>query len=655
MGMNILGFLSMPLLCVEGPMNLLLGGNAAGKDYLSYLSFGNVKEGSWLYWVHCFLVWGVVFTVQVNVYRAMNMFMNQRFRWLKELPPSRGNTLLIEDIPVEYRSDTALKTYFEDIFGRGNIHSVYFVKRDPALVAAVRRKEDAELALKGTGTEEELRKAQREVRVERNNVKTAAKAIGGVNTGTAFVRFEKRSDAELASRAQFGEDISEWSVSLPPPAEAIIWESLKSGSEAKVLMKIIGYLLVGLLYMGYLPAVIYITEIANKIDAGPLQPLWGAFAPTLGLQIMVAFLPTFLLLIFHFFFMLPDSTYTQQMLQNWYFVFQVVFVILVTAIGPSLQEFMKAIAEKPFDVFLIFGESMPHATHFYMNFIVLQWVAHFTNLTRNVNLFKYIFFKKVCKYDGAKAKELSEPEDQDYYGIGSRSARFTINLCIGIIYGTLSPPITVLTFVNFAICRLVYGYLVCFAESKKPDLGGVFFVHQLKHVFWGNAIYCITMTGVLLGRSDSTAPGLIAGASLPYVFWSYHRFNTKFEWERLPLHQAVEEKKPQGQEQGSWNFLQSMSQTFQRKEQQVTHSMARLLHLETEDDETYEQPELRLDRNDPVDMASRSKPKPPSDEEIEAQKSQMGAAWACCIAPGASSGASDAEVLEPEGFSPSYR
>merc|ERR1719171_1212181 len=110
-----------------------------------------------------------------------------------------------------------------------------------------------------------------------------------------------------------------------------------------------------------------------------------------------------------------------------------------------------------------------------------------------------MFFRRM--YDDETARGMSEPEDQDYYGIGSRSCRMSINLCIGIIYGTLSPPINLLAFVEFLVCRVIYGYLLPFAESRKADLGGVFWVQSLRHVFVGNLIYCFVMTGVLFGRA----------------------------------------------------------------------------------------------------------------------------------------------------------
>merc|ERR1719235_1114261 len=160
------------------------------------------------------------------------------------------------------------------------------------------------------------------------------------------------------------------------------------------------------------------------------------------------------------------------------------------------------------------------------------------NLTRYVILFKFLSFRKF--YDEEEAREMSEPEDQDYYGIGSRSARFTINMVIALVYGTLSPPIGILALINFLVCRIVYGYLIPFAETKKADLGGAFFVRQLQHVFTGNVIYCILMIGVLYGRAPNYYPGIIATPSIFYVLWSLERFHEAFSWESLPFERVAE-------------------------------------------------------------------------------------------------------------------
>merc|ERR1719329_1804186 len=182
---------------------------------------------------------------------------------------------------------------------------------------------------------------------------------------------------------------------------------------------------------------------------------------------------------------------------------------------------------------------MPGATHFYMNFLVLQWMSHATNLTRISNIGKYLSFSKM--YDEETALAKSEPEDQDYYGIGSRNARFTINMVIGIVYGTLSPPINLLSWIEFALCRLFYGYLIPFAEIRKPDLGGVFWVDCLKHLFSGTIIYCVVMIGVISGRAEMSGftPTCIVAPTLIYVIMSMRRFENAFNWEELPITKVV--------------------------------------------------------------------------------------------------------------------
>ena len=108
-----------------------------------------------------------------------------------------------------------------------------------------------------------------------------------------------------------------------------------------------------------------------------------------------------------------------------------------------------------------------------MHFLVLLWVTHFVNMPRYVSLSKDRVFKALYG-NGEQARAAAEPGDQGCYGLDSRSARFMINnvMWIGIMCCTLSPRIALLTFIKFACCGRVYGYLSPFAETKKADTGG---------------------------------------------------------------------------------------------------------------------------------------------------------------------------------------
>jgi len=566
--MRILAIIGLPTFFILGPLHYFFGGHAAGGDRLSYLSMGNIESGSWLYWIHAFAVWGVVFVVQTSVYAAQKQFLGLRFKWLRHMGNLRANTVLVEGIPSEHQSDAALKKFFEMIFPGDKVECAYVAKDTKGLVALA-----AELELARRSLEEgeavdrktpgspllmretvmggkvkavdhwasEVQKLESKIEELRRRVKQEAAAKvgpGGGNTSSGFVTFRSRCDAELALRLDgVSHDDEEFVISTPPMPDDILWADLTQDDTAEEGRTVTGYLLVAGLYFAYMPLVIGITNIAKSVDLGPLQPMWASLAPTMGLTIMVSFLPTFLKMIFTSFFTLKAAAWAQQKLQIWYFWFQVVFVILATAVGQDVVGFTQVLFSDPMLIFRKMAQTLPFATHFYMNYLVLQCTTHALCILRYVNLSKYLGFKAL--YEDEEAAAMAEPEDQDYYGIGSRSARWTINMLIGIIFGTLCPPMCLLCFGLFAAIRVIYGYLIPFAETRKADLGGAFWTSQLTHLFYGNMIYVVLMTSVLLDRAANYGPALIAFPSLIYVIWSHVRFQTAFNWEKLPFQELM--------------------------------------------------------------------------------------------------------------------
>ena len=86
---------------------------------------------------------------------------------------------------------------------------------------------------------------------------------------------------------------------------------------------------------------------------------------------------------------------------------------------------------------------------------------------------------------------------------------------------------------------MIYGYLIPFAEQKKGDLGGYFWVTKLRCVFVGNIIYVVLMAGVLCERAADWGPCIIAAPALLYVLNSARRFDRAFSWEMLPYEDCV--------------------------------------------------------------------------------------------------------------------
>jgi len=379
----------------------------------------------------------------------------------------------------------------------------------------------------------------------RARVAADAPATGGVNLSRAFVIFNKRQDAEIALRlVGVSHNEEEWVMSTPPEPYDVIWDDFKKDPQTETRRAIAGSLLLFGLWVAYMPIVYWITNIAEAIHFGSLlEPFWQSLAPTVGLEFMVAFLPTFLIMIFRAFFTLKADAWAQHRLQVHYFYFQIVFVLLATEIK-DISNFVQGLIHDPRATLMLFEHRLTTETHFYMNFISVQWVTHAVNITRYIVLMKFKIWQSIYHEDEHIARQRAEPEDQDYYGIGSRSARWTIVMLMAIVYSTLCPPIIPLVFINFAICRLLYGYLIPCAESIKPDLGGVFWVTQLRHLFIGTFMYAVLMSGVLCARAATYGPMLVALPSAAYILWSLRRFDTTLLWEKLPLQEIKDIQRP---------------------------------------------------------------------------------------------------------------
>jgi len=420
-----------------------------------------------------------------------------------------------------------------------------------------------------------------------------------VHNNCGFVTFEHRRDAEIAMKLNYTEDEDEFRVEIPPDPSDVIYADFMEDEMHQAGRELVGWACVAGLFFGYMPIIVGISSVASLktlqdhvalfrmiVENYPsIAAVWDGLVGAMALTLMVSFLPTFLVIIFYNFFSLKAEAWLQHKVQLWYYYFNVVFVLLVTAVGSSLLSTVNELIAEPTSIFKLLATTMPTATHFYLNLYPAQWTTHSMILMRYVQWSKWKLFLKLTDETEAQAEmdklnadssnpdkaapegdvlrlehykekiahDKAEPEDQDYYGMGSRSARFTIMAVIGCVFCTLSPLMTILAIINFWLCRIFYGYLFNYAEIVKPDLGGVFFVSSLKHVQQGMFIYVTLMAGVLYYRGydcpeeDSPAsecdgpgmlPGIIAGLSFLYLIPSYNRFDRKFHWIDLPFNKV---------------------------------------------------------------------------------------------------------------------
>mmetsp|Transcript_44248 Transcript_44248/g.137241 ORF Transcript_44248/g.137241 Transcript_44248/m.137241 type:complete len:520 (+) Transcript_44248:182-1741(+) len=495
------------------------------------------------------------------------------------MPAPWATTLLVENLPLELRSDAALRSCFDDAFQREVVETAYVVRRSGSLAALMQQAERARQQLReaedrwercGAAPDQrpthssagqkvdsifsyadEKRKAEQSVEEALERVRRAVNSAGSsIMSSAGFVTFRHRCDTMMALKIRIGHSTGELALSLPPEPQDVIYDDLQRMPGGRIGKEFAGYLCISGLFISFMPITIGIISITRLKTLQQLIPLfdmivrryprmhafWDGMMGSLIMNLAIGFVPTILVLIFRGFFVLKSEAWCQQRVQRWYFYFQVIFVLLFTAVGSSLALVYLELIEDPARIFLLLASSLPGASHFYLKYFMLQWAVESMILTRYMILLKFIVFRRA--HGDVQARELSEPEDQDYEGIGARSARLTLLLVLALVFSTISPPICLLSLVHFGLCRLSYGYLLVFAESRKPDSGGAIWVAQLKHLQQGLFLFVAIMVGILLARAESTRPGLFAASSFGLLFGSHLRFRG-INWELLPLEEAA--------------------------------------------------------------------------------------------------------------------
>jgi len=556
LAMKTLFVIGVPAIGVLSTLDFYLGGNAAGEDRLSRIGMNNVVEGSEVCWAHAFFVWYVVVVTQTMIFRSQSQFIPRRFKWLKEMPKLQATTVLVQNIPEDKRSETELRKYFDVfVFGHRVVKDLLFVKDTSQLAPMAKERDRLEVALHRThiGRKHAGTLVAQKADLERQISKLAKQVddLEEYNSDSAFVTFFHRREATIALKLLSPDDEELLEVTAAPDPSDVIWPDLLANEHVAMCKEILGYLMIAGLFFAFLPVVAAISAftsieglkasvpiVADFVMKYPdLATTWNGFMSSIALTLVMGFIPTFLVLIFQNCFILKAEANMQHRIQQWYFYFLLVFVLLVTAVGTSLIGTTEELIRAPMSVFTLLAQSMPSSTHFYMNYFAVQWATHAMNATRYINLLKFIFM--TCIYGTVQAREYSEPEDQDYYGMGSRSSRFTLLFVISLVFCTIAPIMTVFGFINFALCRLVYGYLFTYAESKKPDLGGFFWYTQLRHIQQSLFIYIALMTGVLMQKGSTVIPGCIAASSYAFMFYTYQRFKL-FRWENLEFEDVKE-------------------------------------------------------------------------------------------------------------------
>jgi len=520
--------IGLPLVFVLCPVHYL-GGRDLQTDILDKMSMRNLIDGSHLYWWHSIAVWYVVVVSMELMIYQQRKFLDRRYTWIQNQPYSRSSTILVRHIPTQYQSDEELKKYFNQLFSEERVQSACIVKQTRSLLTLWDQFDNH--ANSTCSDADQFRSRAQELALqicsERERLFKSTDPCGVSSCG--FVTFKCAKDAQVALHVRFSQHYDDWEVTMPPQADDVNWGDLVQDSRFHPFWEAVGYVFIVILYIGFTPIIVAITNLSKALNMGHYAK---TLVPTVGLLLFTSFLPTILVIVFDKLFFTIGIQRIQAKLQEWYFWFQVIFVVLVTAVGRSVLTAAQTLLERPMSASALLSASLPASSNFYLNYLVIQWLSSCLELTRLWNFTKYMFFLH-RGHQQQEAYKLAEPEDQDYYGIGSRSARWTTNAVIGLIFCQISPVICVLALINFLVCRLVYGYLLISAETRKVDLGGMLWVQKLTHLQRGLWIFIVLMSGVITA-GGSRQQATVATCSAVYLYLAQRRC-WKYDWRLLPF------------------------------------------------------------------------------------------------------------------------
>eukprot|EP00933_Yihiella_yeosuensis_P004456 TRINITY_DN108822_c0_g1_i1.p1 TRINITY_DN108822_c0_g1~~TRINITY_DN108822_c0_g1_i1.p1 ORF type:complete len:975 (-),score=206.11 TRINITY_DN108822_c0_g1_i1:195-3119(-) len=546
-------------------------------DFLSRFDIGNLPHETVALYLHSGMVWFVVLVCSFQMHTAQDHFTQRRHQWLKEIPEPRSTTVLVRNIPHMYRSDRALKEYFVNVFSEEAVARAYVVRKTGRLPKQVERLQTVRynLALArrsweqagcpGRNSPEGLelarckhRRDQLAKEVAQAQARIAASVARGESiacSSNGFVTFSSELAQRLASREQYTREVTEFKMLTPPDPDDVIYTNLAEDEINSATWRWVGMLCLFGVFVFWIPVVVLIsswTTFSSIQGSTPfirellarhetIKSMLSGVLATIALKVFMAFLPSVLHYIIATFLFVKAKASIQLRLQGWYSWFLVVFVLLVTSLGRGLTITMVIIAQEPAKIISLLASSLPSASHFYYNYVILGVFALALELCRVANLCKFLFFHKVLGFDKDEAKTYSEPEDEASYGMGTRMSICVLMSAMTFTFCSCSPLIMIFTWIYFSTAQVTYGYLLNFAESKKADTGGMFWKQALNMLFYVLILYVMLMTGVvrMLTKDNSwIGPPVISFSSLSCLYWAKLRIDN-LAFDVLPLEEVV--------------------------------------------------------------------------------------------------------------------
>lgn len=354
-----------------------------------------------------------------------------------------------------------------------------------------------------------------------------------------IVTFRTARDAHVCAQTQHGSTQHRWQVRLAPDSqEEFLRQNMipkNAWSLSKNLAGLVGLAAVFCFWFVPVSAICAMARLEMLYEVLPVTVDWFHRHPhvshlvqgilsTAGLNLFMALLPYILDFLSRLRGHLLERD-VDRSVQNMLFYFQLVFVLLVAALGQSALIILVEFARSPGHIVGAVGLVLPKVSNFYVSYLILQLAVLAFRLLFVFSLYEW--------WANNKSENLTEKLRVPLETWGVKYARWTIILVIALVYSSIAPIVLPLAFCVFALGYAVHSYEIVFVSEAPFEVGGLNLPVATHHVQIGLAVHQFLMIALLAMRGSRSWVLVAPLPLLNYAFFDYCRATFKVRF--LPL------------------------------------------------------------------------------------------------------------------------
>jgi len=326
---------------------------------------------------------------------------------------------------------------------------------------------------------------------------------------SVFVEFYNQSEAQAA----FQTLAHHQALQMAPrfigiaPGE-VIWSNLRIQWHERVVRNIttIAFICVLVIFWSIPVAVVGFISNINYVDHKISWLTWIQKIPSVILGVVTGLLPSVLLSVLMSLLPIilrlaakhggmPSLSRVELRTQNFYFVFQVIQVFLVTTLSSAATSAVSKIVNDPSSVTNLLATNLPKASNFYISYFILQGLSISSGLV--LQIAGLILFRLLGKFlDKTPRKMYNRWSSLSGLGWGTLFPVFTNLAVISITYSCIAPLVMGFATIGLYLVYLAYRYNLLFVYNTNIDTKGLVYPRALQQTTTGCYLLLVCLIGL---------------------------------------------------------------------------------------------------------------------------------------------------------------